>query len=483
MRRRFRGVLASTGLLLICLACSKNDLGLQLSPTDTEDARGPHFCTELIANDHARAFGSRSHFWNKNVLRVRFLGGSEYVRSKVRQYAQEWSHHADMTFVFVDVEPSDIRISFDAESGSWSYVGRTNSYLSPQRATMNFGWFNARTSETEFRRTTLHEFGHALGLQHEHQHPEVAINWDRPAVYSYYARTQDWSRSDVDANIFRRYNSNSTNYSAYDPASIMHYYIPSSLVIGSWTPRWNTRLSTTDKQFIGAIYPAQDDGEIVVDCACPDTLDIIACDDFESYDQSSFEQASAWARWSADAGSGELQTYSWGKVLKMQYVPSANPDILYQPGLLDQGAYSLVWRMYVGANNSAYFNVQKWDVAGREFGPQFYFHTDLTGVMRVNGRQAGFSYRQGAWQTVRLDMDFSADLMTLVLDGTSVASWPLSWSAHRSDGAQQVAALNFYAVDEDARFWLDEFCLSRRSEVSVSDVRPLATAGSTAWRQ
>lgn len=53
---------------------------------------------------------------------------------------------------------------------------------------MNYGWLYPDTPDQEYSRVVLHEFGHALGAIHEHQHPEAAIPWDKPKVYEYYAR-------------------------------------------------------------------------------------------------------------------------------------------------------------------------------------------------------------------------------------------------------------------------------------------------------
>ena len=62
-----------------------------------------------------------------------------------------------------------IRITFDPTLGNWSYVGALTSSVSPSAATMNLGWVLDSTTDQPFEKgVILHEFGHALGLTHEH---------------------------------------------------------------------------------------------------------------------------------------------------------------------------------------------------------------------------------------------------------------------------------------------------------------------------
>jgi Matrixin len=117
------------------------------------------------------------------TIPVKFLGGSAALRSRVRAVADQWTEHANVHFAWV---PSDhlavIKISFDQDDGtSWSQVGRDalGSVVFPNSATMNLGWLTDDTDDTEVSRVVLHEFGHALGLIHEHQSPAGGIRWDK----------------------------------------------------------------------------------------------------------------------------------------------------------------------------------------------------------------------------------------------------------------------------------------------------------------
>jgi hypothetical protein len=121
---------------------------------------------------------------------------------------------------------------------------------------MNFGWLAPDTDDVEYQRVVLHEFGHALGCIHEHQHPEAGIPWDTEAVYARYSGPpNNWTRQQIDINLLDKYARDQTQFSQFDPESIMLYSIPNALTSGDWSVGWNTDLSETDVQFIGTVYP------------------------------------------------------------------------------------------------------------------------------------------------------------------------------------------------------------------------------------
>jgi hypothetical protein len=220
-----------------------------------------------------RAAVEKMRLWeNGRRLRVKFLDGIPDVQNKVAAIAKEWEAVANLTLDFVTSGASEIRISFAEQGFSWSNVGTEAISVPPTAATMNYGWLEPTTSLREYQRVVRHEFGHALGMIHEHQNPAAQgqIPWDKPKVYAYYAQ-QNWSAADVDSNIFEVYSEDSTNHTAFDPTSIMEYAVPDSLTIGSYAIGWNTEFSPQDIEFMRRQYPRGSAGTVELTVGGPRT--------------------------------------------------------------------------------------------------------------------------------------------------------------------------------------------------------------------
>jgi hypothetical protein len=218
-----------------------------------------------------RAAVERMKLWeNGRHLRVKFLDGLPEVQNKVEAIAKEWEAIANLTLDFVNSGAAEIRVSFAEQGFSWSTVGTDALTVAASKATMNYGWFEPDTSLREYQRVVRHEFGHALGMIHEHQNPAALgqIPWDKEKVYAYYAQ-QGWSRDDVDFNIFLVYAEDSTNHTTFDPTSIMEYAIPDSLTVGPYAVGWNTDFSPTDVEFMRRQYPKASLGMVELTFGAP----------------------------------------------------------------------------------------------------------------------------------------------------------------------------------------------------------------------
>ncbi|BBM86587.1 M12 family metallopeptidase [Candidatus Uabimicrobium amorphum] len=193
-----------------------------------------------------------------DTIVVRFLEGDSFQRSKVREYAQQWSECCNIRFEFISGRyKSDIRITFDRDSGNWSKVGTVCRKVNQHSATMNLGGVYRGAYEKQIRRKVLHEFGHALGFKHEHQNPRGGVEWDEKKVYAAYRDAPNyWSKSRIQSNVLRQIKDhNRFRSSEFDADSIMCYYIPEDLSPSHGGQGGSSYLSWQDKDFAKKIYP------------------------------------------------------------------------------------------------------------------------------------------------------------------------------------------------------------------------------------
>jgi hypothetical protein len=243
-----------------------------------------------------------SKLWSANTLiTVGFLpiNSNEQLNPSTWAWKRAWiakvitdqfAPYVSLTFQF-KLNPAEgsgchIRISFDTDGGCYSRLG-TDALQNwgGLNETMNFGWMDAPfnhvfvydnvtyTTPSNFDQggypgegtTITHEFGHAVGMIHEHQTPfSNPLEWNREYVYAIFTGPpNNWSRADVDFNILDTYNATGMNGSNFDGRSIMKYYIPSELLLNP-TPqvsqeieRVNFYLSACDKYWLAHNYPGR----------------------------------------------------------------------------------------------------------------------------------------------------------------------------------------------------------------------------------
>ena len=121
---------------------------------------------------------------------------------------------------------------------------------------MNYGWLTPGSSDDELRRVVLHEFGHALGMIHEHQNPEGGIRWNKPAVIADLSGPpNNWDPATIENNMFKKYDPSQGTYTSFDPESIMLYPIPAAWTQDGFSSDMNSELSDADKLLLEQVYP------------------------------------------------------------------------------------------------------------------------------------------------------------------------------------------------------------------------------------
>lgn len=198
-----------------------------------------------------RAISPIGKAWmNGSTLRVKFLSGTPAEQATAREQAGWWAAVANLKFDFNDDANAEIRISFDPNDGAWSYVGTDCRGIPTSEATMNLGFLDGGTA--------AHEFGHAIGLAHEHQNPEGGIQWNEQVVLRELAGPPNsWDDATIRHNVLEKYRADQVNGTAFDPESIMLYFFPASWTTNGVETRANEKLSRMDKDFIAGakMYP------------------------------------------------------------------------------------------------------------------------------------------------------------------------------------------------------------------------------------
>ena len=191
-----------------------------------------------VSPGRARLLRTLSKRWvNGTKLRYYFYetgreAGGNQQRDLVREGFDVWKKLGiGIEFEEVgSISSAEIRIGFVTGDGAWSYVGRDAIDVpGKSERTMNFGWDLA--SDPRRADVAVHEIGHALGFEHEHQNPFSGIVWDDEAVYRYFASApNNWNRATTDYNILRKLARNEVTGSQWDPDSIMHYEFAAGLI-------------------------------------------------------------------------------------------------------------------------------------------------------------------------------------------------------------------------------------------------------------
>lgn len=208
----------------------------------------------MLSNGPTRAAFEIAKLWpNGTTLHIRFLNGSAQQKQIVRQFAPQWTQHANLTFVFDDAPNAQIRIAFN-DDGAWSYIGTDALGIPSNQPTLNLGW--------QDEGVVLHEFGHLIGMIHEHQNPRGnAIQWNEPAVIQALSGPpNNWDLATIQHNMFDKYNQTQINGSQFDADSVMLYSFPANWTLNGFHSEPNEVLSQVDMAFAASVYPGPNGG-------------------------------------------------------------------------------------------------------------------------------------------------------------------------------------------------------------------------------
>ncbi|MFA7945381.1 M12 family metallopeptidase [Pseudomonas brenneri] len=210
--------------------------------------------TEPHLTRNKRGVASLDRTWPQHsVLKISLLNMTAEQKQVIKDNIKKWAPHTNLFFKFTDKPDGDIRITADNKTkAAWSRIGTDAQRVPVPEPTMSIGFARSPASVAA---TIQHEFGHALGLRHEHQHPDRTLDLNKAQIYKKY-ESLGKKRHEANHDIIRPFPRGEVKLSTYDQDSIMHYGFPKSLVNDEKAISKPTQLSEGDKDFIQSVYPA-----------------------------------------------------------------------------------------------------------------------------------------------------------------------------------------------------------------------------------
>lgn len=193
--------------------------------------------------------------WNQKSITFHFIDGTEQQKSEVKKFAKLWQRYTGIRFKYTNTKPSLFtfdkyyKITFKGNSNQ-STRGKVN-------GTIQLGDLSGNIL---FRKTTiLHEFGHMLGLGHEHQRYDRPTTLNNKALINACIQNQQQPREWCKENLSDITQSVVFIKSEYDTNSIMHYSLKNIVgnnanLLKALPLADSNSLSFTDKYYIALLY-------------------------------------------------------------------------------------------------------------------------------------------------------------------------------------------------------------------------------------
>lgn len=218
-----------------------------------------------------RGIAETANLWPQNsTLKISLYGLDEKTKKLIKEEASKLLPHINLKFEFTDERGGDIRVTLF--KGTWSAVGTEAKTLPVDEPTLSFD--RGLIDTPEDRGLIKHEFMHALGVHHEHQHPDRVLPPEVQLEYENLKQRVDalerkkegaiksgdkWDLKNAEKELkplkekleqmtrdkINIINPDTSTLTDYDPGSITGYWP---------TPR-TEELSDGDKELLRLLYP------------------------------------------------------------------------------------------------------------------------------------------------------------------------------------------------------------------------------------
>lgn len=204
-----------------------------------------------------RGIGAIHRRWPQNsTVTIGFIGTTPDQEALVKKGFSEFTPYINLTFKYVAGTDADIRVGHNDRPGlnGYSYVG-TDARKAPAGKPTLFIDFNRKPEEIVA--TTIHEGLHAVGVLHEHQHPERTIEFDKAELLKRAEKLEDPEKTLTNNALDTiKPQKNGPIFTGYDQKSMTHYAFTSKELKGAPEIKKNTKLSLGDIELLSKkMYP------------------------------------------------------------------------------------------------------------------------------------------------------------------------------------------------------------------------------------
>lgn len=182
-----------------------------------------------------RGVADTAKLWPQgSTIKIAFVDMTKEEAKLVKDNINKWTPYVNLKFEYI-TEPknADVRVEVNRHNNEgWAYIGTDNKKHPDDRAHVTIG---TKAPKRYIEDTIIHEWGHVLGLRHEHQHPYRKL--EQPD-FEHTPRIPD---------------DGTVTVAPYDKDSIMHYTITHDSKGNSILA--DHSISEEDKKFISSLYP------------------------------------------------------------------------------------------------------------------------------------------------------------------------------------------------------------------------------------
>ena len=207
------------------------------------------------------------------IITAKILNGTAAQKTMIKDAAADWERNGNLFFRFVESGEADVQISINTKKesdGGWATTGKGTASRMELYNEFSYG-------------TCLHEFGHVLGLVHEHQSPrflelvEWAYKGEELIAELRKDGIPDWSEAKIRRSILTPKEVGPA--AKFDPDSVMTYEFSSKLFkarpnapnptlaneIATNGTKSNSELSADDKALLRHIYGPPGGQQVLVE--------------------------------------------------------------------------------------------------------------------------------------------------------------------------------------------------------------------------